>query len=154
MVFAIAGLVDVIAGFTVRKRVAPCCVFNAGIVAPSSPTAFSLIVPTLPSSFLPSFSHTTVFISILVIPLYHHVPFRTSCQSLLGPHDRAPLMLQSKYRHVYGEKSKVTYENAKISGSAWDTNLVTAGGKYIAVNWQVSGGGVSTVPTGICLNPR
>ena len=55
----------------------------------------------------------------------------------------APAKPQSKYRHVYGEKSKVTYENAKISGSAWDTNLVTAGGKYIAVNWQVSGGGVS-----------
>ncbi|OCF30801.1 deoxyuridine 5'-triphosphate nucleotidohydrolase [Kwoniella heveanensis CBS 569] len=47
----------------------------------------------------------------------------------------------SKYRHVYGNKSKVSYENAKISGSAWDTDLVTAGGKYLAVNWQVSGGG-------------
>ncbi|WWC67163.1 uncharacterized protein I206_101070 [Kwoniella pini CBS 10737] len=47
----------------------------------------------------------------------------------------------SKYRHVYGAKSKVNYENAKISGSAWDTDLVTAGGKYLAVNWQVSGGG-------------
>ncbi|WRT63362.1 uncharacterized protein IL334_000267 [Kwoniella shivajii] len=47
----------------------------------------------------------------------------------------------SKYRHVYGAKSKVNYENAKISGSAWDTDLVTAGGKYLAINWQVSGGG-------------
>ena len=44
---------------------------------------------------------------------------------------------------MYGEKSKVHYENAKISGSAWDTDLITAGGKYMAVNWQVSGGGVS-----------
>jgi hypothetical protein len=43
---------------------------------------------------------------------------------------------------VYGEKTKTSYENAKISGSAWDTDLVSAGGKYIAVNWQVSGGGV------------
>jgi coronin-1B/1C/6 len=43
---------------------------------------------------------------------------------------------------VYGEKSKTSYENAKISGSAWDTDLVSAGGKYIAVNWQVAGGGV------------
>ncbi|KAI9632154.1 uncharacterized protein MKK02DRAFT_35550 [Dioszegia hungarica] len=51
----------------------------------------------------------------------------------------------SKYRHVYGEKAKVSYENAKISGSAWDTDLVTAGGKYIAVNWQVSGGGAFAV---------
>ncbi|KAK1921449.1 microtubule binding protein [Papiliotrema laurentii] len=51
----------------------------------------------------------------------------------------------SKYRHVYGEKSKTAYENAKISGSAWDTNLVTAGGKYIAVNWQVAGGGAFAI---------
>lgn len=51
-------------------------------------------------------------------------------------------MLQSKYRHVYGSKSKVNYENVKISGSAWDTDLVAAGGKYLSVNWQASGGGV------------
>ncbi|GFZ44847.1 Coronin-like protein [Saitozyma sp. JCM 24511] len=51
----------------------------------------------------------------------------------------------SKYRHVYGEKSKRTYENAKISGSAWDTDLVSAGGKYLAVNWQVSGGGAFAI---------
>ncbi|WOO82822.1 Coronin-like protein crn1 [Vanrija pseudolonga] len=51
----------------------------------------------------------------------------------------------SKYRHVFGNRSKVNYENAKISGSAWDTDLVTASGKYIAVNWQVSGGGAFAV---------
>lgn len=51
----------------------------------------------------------------------------------------------SKYRHVYGEKAKISYENAKISGSAWDTNLVSAGGKYLAVNWQVAGGGAFAV---------
>ncbi|ORY30791.1 hypothetical protein BCR39DRAFT_528339 [Naematelia encephala] len=51
----------------------------------------------------------------------------------------------SKYRHVYGEKAKVHYENAKISGSAWDTDLVSAGGKYLAVNWQVSGGGAFAI---------
>lgn len=38
------------------------------------------------------------------------------------------LTRQSSYRHVYGQPSKVHYENAKISGSAWDTNLVTVGG--------------------------
>lgn len=54
-----------------------------------------------------------------------------------------PGELQSKYRHVYGEKAKVHYENVKISGSAWDTDLVSAGGKYLAVNWQAAGGGVS-----------
>ncbi|EIW73401.1 deoxyuridine 5'-triphosphate nucleotidohydrolase [Tremella mesenterica] len=47
----------------------------------------------------------------------------------------------SKYRHVYGEKAKLSYENVKVSGNAWDTDLVTAGGKYLAINWQVSGGG-------------
>ncbi|KIR41183.1 deoxyuridine 5'-triphosphate nucleotidohydrolase [Cryptococcus deuterogattii 99/473] len=50
----------------------------------------------------------------------------------------------SKYRHVYGSKSKVNYENVKISGSAWDTDLVAAGGKYLSVNWQASGGGFPT----------
>lgn len=44
---------------------------------------------------------------------------------------------------MYGEKAKVHYENVKISGSAWDTDVVSAGGKYLAVNWQASGGGVS-----------
>ncbi|WVQ85125.1 hypothetical protein IAT38_007290 [Cryptococcus sp. DSM 104549] len=51
----------------------------------------------------------------------------------------------SKYRHVYGSKSKVSYENVKVSGSAWDTDLVSAGGKYLAVNWQASGGGAFAV---------
>ncbi|ODN75592.1 hypothetical protein L202_06711 [Cryptococcus amylolentus CBS 6039] len=51
----------------------------------------------------------------------------------------------SKYRHVYGSKSKVNYENVKISGSAWDTDLVAAGGKYLSVNWQASGGGAFVV---------
>jgi hypothetical protein len=54
------------------------------------------------------------------------------------------LISQSKYRHVYGEKAKTHYENVKISGSAWDTDVVSAGGKYVSVNWQASGGGVST----------
>jgi hypothetical protein len=56
------------------------------------------------------------------------------------------LISQSKYRHVYGEKAKTHYENVKISGSAWDTDVVSAGGKYVSVNWQASGGGVSTSP--------
>ncbi|GMK54204.1 hypothetical protein CspeluHIS016_0107900 [Cutaneotrichosporon spelunceum] len=51
----------------------------------------------------------------------------------------------SSYRHVYGQPSKVHYENVKISGSAWDTNMVTVGGKYMAVNWQVSGGGAFAI---------
>ena len=49
---------------------------------------------------------------------------------------------QSKYRHVYGEKAKAHYDNVKISGSAWDTDLISASAKYLAVNWQVAGGGV------------
>lgn len=97
-----------------------------------------------------------------------HLPFGPpdadpSTIALQSVHGRS-LTTQSKYRHVYGTKSKVLYENAKVSGSAWDTDLVTASEvssdwnigddkpdvlltdkKYIAVNWQVSGGGVSAM---------
>lgn len=45
---------------------------------------------------------------------------------------------QSRYRHVYGQPSKVSYENAKISGSAWDTNLVTVGG--VSKQWTAVDG--------------
>jgi hypothetical protein len=78
-----------------------------------------------------------------------HVPLRPSglCYFTQPPDGSITdsCVSQSKYRHVYGEKAKLHYENAKISGSAWDTDLVAAGGKYLAVNWQVSGGGVSLV---------
>ncbi|SGY63106.1 BQ5605_C007g04774 [Microbotryum silenes-dioicae] len=53
----------------------------------------------------------------------------------------------SNYRHVYGSPAKreQTYENIKISASAWDTNLVSASAKYLAVNYQSGGGGAFLV---------
>ncbi|SCV71662.1 BQ2448_3250 [Microbotryum intermedium] len=53
----------------------------------------------------------------------------------------------SNYRHVYGSPAKreMTYENIKISASAWDTNLVSASTKYLAVNYQSGGGGAFLV---------
>ncbi|GAA5996308.1 hypothetical protein JCM5350_006508 [Sporobolomyces pararoseus] len=54
---------------------------------------------------------------------------------------------QSAYRHTYGTPAKREdcYDNVKISASAFDTNLVSASCKYLAVNWQASGGGAFLV---------
>lgn len=37
------------------------------------------------------------------------------------------------------------YDNLRISKNAWDTNLVKANPKYLAVNWEASGGGAFAV---------
>ena len=53
----------------------------------------------------------------------------------------------SKYRHVYGQQGKKEYgfENVKVSNSAWDTNLISASGRYLALNWNASGGGAFAI---------
>ncbi|KAN0062647.1 Coronin-like protein crn1 [Thecaphora frezii] len=53
----------------------------------------------------------------------------------------------SKYRHVFGHpaKKEMSYENVKVSNSAWDTNLIAANGSYISLNWQASGGGAFAI---------
>ncbi|KAI9737030.1 MAG: Coronin-like protein crn1 [Cirrosporium novae-zelandiae] len=53
----------------------------------------------------------------------------------------------SKYRHVFGRSTKKEqcYDNLRISRNAWDTNLVKANPKYLAVNWEASGGGAFAV---------
>ncbi|KAF2763335.1 coronin-6 [Pseudovirgaria hyperparasitica] len=53
----------------------------------------------------------------------------------------------SKYRHVFGRptKKEQCYDNLRISKNAWDTNLVKANPKYLAVNWEASGGGAFAV---------
>ncbi|KAG1747782.1 uncharacterized protein EDB91DRAFT_1245269 [Suillus paluster] len=53
----------------------------------------------------------------------------------------------SKYRHVFGQTAKKEhgYDNVKLSNSAWDTNLVSASGRYISVNWNASGGGAFAI---------
>ncbi|KAL8741231.1 MAG: hypothetical protein Q9190_006139 [Brigantiaea leucoxantha] len=45
----------------------------------------------------------------------------------------------SKYR------KEQCYDNIRISKNAWDTNLVKANPKYLAVNWEASGGGAFAV---------
>ncbi|QIX01010.1 hypothetical protein AMS68_006527 [Peltaster fructicola] len=53
----------------------------------------------------------------------------------------------SKYRHVFGQTTRreQCYDNLRISKNAWDTNLVKANPKYLAVNWEASGGGAFAV---------
>ncbi|KAF2481684.1 putative actin-binding protein [Neohortaea acidophila] len=53
----------------------------------------------------------------------------------------------SKYRHVFGRPTRreQCYDNLRISKNAWDTNLVKANPKYLAVNWEASGGGAFAV---------
>ncbi|KAK0303916.1 Coronin-like protein crn1 [Friedmanniomyces endolithicus] len=53
----------------------------------------------------------------------------------------------SKYRHVFGKSTRreATYDNLRISKNAWDTNLVKVNPKYLAVNWEASGGGAFAV---------
>jgi len=47
----------------------------------------------------------------------------------------------SKYRHVFGNISKNTYDEMPITRSAWDSNLVCANPLYFAVCLEASGGG-------------
>ncbi|KAK3621624.1 Coronin-like protein crn1 [Elasticomyces elasticus] len=53
----------------------------------------------------------------------------------------------SKYRHVFGKSTRreATYDNLRISKNAWDTNLIKVNPKYLAVNWESSGGGAFAV---------
>ncbi|KAI4162167.1 MAG: hypothetical protein LQ342_004186 [Letrouitia transgressa] len=49
--------------------------------------------------------------------------------------------------HVFGRptRKEQCYDNLRISKNAWDTNLVKANPKYLAVNWEASGGGAFAV---------
>ncbi|ESK81997.1 actin-binding protein [Moniliophthora roreri MCA 2997] len=53
----------------------------------------------------------------------------------------------SKYRHVFGQPSKKEHgiENVKVTNSAWDTNVISASGQYVSVNWNASGGGAFAI---------
>ncbi|KAL7748017.1 Coronin-like protein crn1 [Sorochytrium milnesiophthora] len=53
----------------------------------------------------------------------------------------------SKYRHVFSTPAKreICYDNLKVSSSAWDTNLAKVNAKFLAVNWNASGGGAFAV---------
>jgi coronin-1B/1C/6 len=49
----------------------------------------------------------------------------------------------SKYRHVFAATPKrdQVYEGVKLTKQAWDSNFVIANPKWIAIAWQVAGGG-------------
>ena len=53
----------------------------------------------------------------------------------------------SKYRHVFGQaaKKELQYEKLKVTNNAWDSNLLKTNGKFIAVNWNASGGGAFAI---------
>jgi len=53
---------------------------------------------------------------------------------------------QSKYRHVFGtaNRPEATFQNIKLTRSAWDSNFIAVNPKYIAVCWE-SGGGAAAV---------
>ncbi|KZT38990.1 microtubule binding protein [Sistotremastrum suecicum HHB10207 ss-3] len=53
----------------------------------------------------------------------------------------------SKYRHVFGHLGKKEYsiDNVKVTGSAWDTNMIAASGSYLSINWNSSGGGAFAI---------
>ncbi|KAK0224493.1 hypothetical protein EDD85DRAFT_859442 [Armillaria nabsnona] len=53
----------------------------------------------------------------------------------------------SKYRHVFDKAAKKDhgFENVKVTGSAWDTNVISASAEYISVNWNASGGGAFAI---------
>ncbi|KAG7443881.1 DUF1900-domain-containing protein [Guyanagaster necrorhizus] len=53
----------------------------------------------------------------------------------------------SKYRHVFGQSGKKDhgFENVKVTGSAWDANVISASAEYISVNWNASGGGAFAI---------
>jgi coronin-1B/1C/6 len=53
------------------------------------------------------------------------------------------LTWQSKFKHVYASplKKESSYENVRVTNSAWDSNLVSCNSQFLAVNWQINGGG-------------
>ncbi|KAF8983998.1 Coronin-like protein crn1 [Entomortierella lignicola] len=53
----------------------------------------------------------------------------------------------SKYRHVFGTSARreLSYDNVKVSGNAWDTNLIKVNPKFFSLNWNSSGGGAFAV---------
>lgn len=59
----------------------------------------------------------------------------------------ASIVRSSKFRHVYGVpyKRESSYENLRISISAWDTNYLAVNPKYLSVNWDAGGGGAFCV---------
>lgn len=53
----------------------------------------------------------------------------------------------SKFRNVFGTapKKEHTYDQLKVSRSAWDSNKIKVNTKFLAVLWEASGGGAFAV---------
>jgi len=49
----------------------------------------------------------------------------------------------SKYRHVFGtaNKKEYTYDNVKVSKTAWDSNKVKGNNTFVGIMWEARGGG-------------
>jgi len=50
---------------------------------------------------------------------------------------------QSKYRHVFAAppRKEAIWDGVKLTKNAWDSNFVTVNPQYVAIAWQVGGGG-------------
>jgi WD40 repeat protein len=55
----------------------------------------------------------------------------------------------SKYRHVFGtpNKKENSYDNVKVTRSAWDSNKVKVNPKFVSICWEAGGGGsIAVIP--------
>jgi coronin-1B/1C/6 len=58
------------------------------------------------------------------------------------------IVRKSKFRHVFANvpKSDICWSGVKLSSNAWDgTNFACASAKWIAINWNVGGGGAAAI---------
>jgi len=55
----------------------------------------------------------------------------------------AKFVRQSKYRHVFAAvpRKETVWDGVKLTKNAWDSNFVTVNPSWMAVAWQVGGGG-------------
>jgi coronin-1B/1C/6 len=55
----------------------------------------------------------------------------------------AKFVRTSKYRHVFAAapRKEATWDGVKLTKNAWDSNFVSVNPQYVAIAWQVGGGG-------------
>jgi coronin-1B/1C/6 len=55
----------------------------------------------------------------------------------------AKFVRASKYRHVFAAapRKETVWDGVKLTKNAWDSNFVTVNPTYVAISWQVGGGG-------------
>jgi len=54
---------------------------------------------------------------------------------------------QSKYRHVFAAapRKEACWDGVKLTKNAWDSNFVCVNPQYVAISWQVGGGGAVAI---------